>query len=70
MNGAVFDNYLPCKIFVATIISSIYFAVNIHHFIVLCYLLVVLRLLCLLYGNLTGEKIGLPFRLINWQLTL
>ena len=37
----------------------------IRHCIVLCYLLIVLRLLCLLKGILTGEKIRLLFHQIN-----
>ena len=52
------------------ITSSVSFAEIIRHSIVLCYLLVVLRLLCLLLGNLTDEKIGLLFRPNNWLLTL
>ena len=52
------------------ITSSVCFVEIIRHCIVLRYLLIVLRLLCLLQGILTGKKIGLLFRPINWQLTL
>ena len=49
------------------ITSSVCFA----YCIVLCYLPIVLRLLChLLQDMLTGEKIGLLFCLINWQFML
>ena len=59
------------KIFeVEIIISSFCFARIVHNHIVLRYLLAVLRLLCALYGILTGEKVGLLFDLINWQLML
>ena len=55
---------------VVIITSSFCFAGIIRHSIILCYLLAVLRLLCALYGILTGEKVGLLFDLIKWQLTL
>ena len=59
------------KIFEAKIITSSFcFAGIIRHRIVLLYLLAVLRLLCALQGILTGNKVGLLFHAINWQLTL
>ena len=60
----------PQNILTMIITSSVCFAEIIRHCIVLCYLLIVLRLLCLLKGILTGKKIRLLFRQINWQLTL
>ena len=55
----------PQNIVVAITTSSVHFAGIKHHCIAICYLLLVLILLCILYGILSGKN-TLLFCLINW----